>query len=480
VSTLRFPDPALWQRIETHLTGGPGAPAQRGADRFAFAFTRILPEGTEGPVLIVEDVELIGDHDVAHGPSGWTITGEVLDRVHHRAVVDQQGLVQFHHHQLGPPRLTGIDPTGLLPTADHLDAVLDDDRPYGAVVWSGGTVHAEWFRRRTGLRGPNAETGLRGPNAETGLRGPNAETGLRGPNAETGGVQRGTFRSVTVVGDHLRLLNARWSDEDRFRRQVPILGRSGQAVLRRLRVAVVGQGGTGSHAVTQLAYLGVRDLVLLDDDVVDPTSLNRVVTAEPADVGAPKTTVARRRVRAIDHEATVRVLPGLIAHRDPLDLPEVDLVIGCVDDDGPRHKLNRLAVDAALPYLDIGTGVDADLDPAVLGARLSFVLPGGPCLTCTAELDPTEVARWHQPPSRRGAGRPHGYGDPGGDPSPSVVYLNGLAVSTALAEVVAWITGSRPPALRVDIDVNGDPARPGTRLSPSGDRTRRPDCVDCS
>jgi hypothetical protein len=461
VSTLRFPDPADWQRIESHLAGGPGTPAHRGADRFAFAFTRILPEGTEGPVMIVEDVELIGDHDVAHGPSGWTIAGEVLDRVHHRAAVDQQGLVQFHHHQLGPPQLTepsvratqtGLDAAGLLPATDHLAAVLDDDRPYGAVVWSGGVVHAEWFRRRAG------------------------------------GIQRGTFRSVTVVGDHLRLLNARWSDEDRFRRQVPILGRPGQAVLRRLRVAVVGQGGTGSHAVTQLAYLGVRDLVLLDDDLVDPTSLNRMVTAEPADVGSAKTVVARRRVRALDHEATVRVLPGLIAHRDPLDLPEVDLILGCVDDDGPRHKLNRLAVDAALPYLDIGTGVDADLDPAVLGARLSFVLPGGPCLTCTAELDPTEVARWHQPPSRRSglgvratqAGRAHGYGDPGGDPSPSVVYLNGLAVSTALAEVVAWLTGSRPPALRLDIDVNGDPTLPGTRLSPSGDRTRRPDCVDCS
>jgi hypothetical protein len=277
------------------------------------------------------------------------------------------------------------------------------------------------------------------------------------------------------------LPDARWAHEERFRRQVPLLGRPGQAALRRLRVAVVGQGGTGSHAVMQLAYLGVRDLLLLDDDVVDPTSLNRLVTAERADVGAPKTLVARRRVLALDHEASVSVLPGLEPHRDPVELAEADLVIGCVDDDGPRYRLNRLAVDAAVPYLDIGTGVDPGVAPPALGARLSFVLPGGPCLTCTAELDATEVARWHQSGPRRTATGHHRYGveDPTG-PAPSVVHLNGLAVSTALAEVVAWVSGARPPALRLDVDLNGDPDLPGTRLAPSADRARRPGCPDCS
>jgi hypothetical protein len=434
LSTLRFPDPALWDRIESHLSGTPSDPpaARRSGGRFAFAFTRSLPEGPEGPVLVVEDVELVHDGEVSHDASGWTIAAPTLDRVHHRAVVGRHGLVQFHAHQLGPPHFTPATEAGLLPTVDHLADLLDE-RPYAAVVWSGGAVHAEWFRRRAG------------------------------------GIQRGTFRSVAVLGDRLVLPDARWAHEDRFRRQVPLLGRPGQAALRRLRVGVVGQGGTGSHAVMQLAYLGVRDLLLLDDDVVDPTSLNRLVTAERADVGAPKTLVARRRVLALDHEASVRVLPGLEPHRDPVELAEADLVIGCVDDDGPRYRLNRLAVDAAVPYLDIGTGVDPGVKPPALGARLSFVLPGGPCLTCTAELDATEVARWHQPGPRRTAAGTHRYGveDPTG-PAPSVVHLNGLAVSTALAEVVAWVSGARPPALRLDVDLNGDPDLPGRPRPPAG------------
>jgi hypothetical protein len=474
VSTLRFPDAAAWDRIERHVADAPH-------DRFAFALTRVVADAADGPVLEVRDVELVHDAEVGHDGTGagWAIAEPVLDRIHGRAAAGGFGLVEVHAHGAGPPHFSYEDEAGLIMTVDHLADLLDD-RPYGAGVLAGaraagsgpagaraagsgpaGVLHAEWFRRRHGE------------------------------------IQRGVFRSVTVLGEGLRVLNARWEDERRFQRQVPIVGRAGQATLRRLRVAVIGGGGTGSHAVTQLGYLGVRDLLLLDDDVVDPTSLNRVVTAEPADIGAPKTLVARRRVLALDHHATVRVRPGLTPHGEHPELAEADLLVGCVDDDGPRHRLNELAVDAGVPYLDIGTGVDTDVDPPALGARLAFVLPGGPCLTCTAELDPAQVARWYghdQPdepyepyepyqPDRsthpdRFPGR--GAGDPRPGAAPSVVHLNGLAVSTALAEAVAWATGARPPALRLDIDVNGNPGFPGTRISPSADRARRPGCPSCS
>jgi molybdopterin/thiamine biosynthesis adenylyltransferase len=444
MATLRFADPGHWGRIEQHLGGA-------GPERFAFALTRVLSDDGEGPALLVEDVELVPDDDVEHDPSGATVAAATLDRIHDRAVTEQRGLVELVSHRHGPPHFSHADESRLITTVDYVVDLLDD-RPYAAVVWAAGAVHAEWFRRREGA------------------------------------VERGAFRSVTVLGDHLRLLDARWEDERRFRRQLPLVGRAGQATLRRLRIAVVGQGATGSHAVTQLAYLGVRDLLLLDDDVIDATGLNRVVTAEPADIGAPKTLVARRRVLALDHDATVRALPALTPHGDRPELLEVDLIVGCVGGDGPRDRLNELAVAAGVPYLDIGTGVDAEADPPAMGARLAFVLPGGPCLACTAELDPTEVARWYAPPAPR---RLDGPGEPGADTAaPGVVHLDGLAVSTALAEVVAWVIGARAPALRLDIDINGggddgdgdegEPGHPGTRVWPSADRRRRPGCLECS
>lgn len=435
MATLRFIEAAHWEAIERHLNGAR-------SERFAFALTRTLSDGDRGPVLQVVGIELIIDDEVDFDGTGFTIADVALDRVHNRAVIEKSGLVEFHNHGRGAPGFSQTDEAALEPMAEYIVDILDG-RPYGAAVWASGRLHAEWFRRR--------------------------ENGL----------ERGVFRSVTVVGEHLRVLNCRdHLDSDRFSRQIPLLGHAAQAAIRHLRVAIVGSGGTGSHAVTLLAYLGVRDFVLLDDDVIDPTSLNRVVTAEPPDIDAPKTLVARRRVLALHPEARVEALPGLTPRGGHPELLEADLIVGCVDDDGPRHRLNAVAIDAGVPYLDVGTGVDPNVEPPATGARISFVLPGGPCLGCTGEMDPVEVGRWYKSLEQQELDRAHGYGTR--DPAPSVVHLNGLAVNVAIAELVAWISGARRPALRLDVSLDGSDQLPGTRVSPSRDTARRPGCVECS
>lgn len=435
MSTLRITDPRHWDAVESHLAGGQ-------SERFAFALTRTLSDEADGPSLSVEDIELIGDDEVERNHRGWTIKDAALDRVHNRAIVEKRGLVEFHNHHIGPPEFSRTDEAELEPMADYVLDLLDS-RPYGAAVWAEGALHAEWFRIRDNS------------------------------------IQRGNFRSVTVVGDRFRLLNRLiGGGEERFTRQIPILGHSGQSAVRGLRIGVVGAGGTGSHAVTLLSYLGVRDFVLLDDDLVETTNLNRVVTAELADLGAPKVLAARRRVLALDPESVVQVFPGLTPAGRHTELIEVDVIVGCVDNDGPRHRLNEIAIKAGVPYIDIGTGVDTNVDPPATGARVCFLLPTTPCLSCTEELNLLEVARWYKPAEQQTLDRAHGYGL--GEPSPSVVHLNGLAVNAAIVEIVAWITGARRPARRLDIDIDGDPLLPGVRVAPSTNTDRRRGCVDCA
>lgn len=435
MSTLRFTDPTQWSAIESHMRGGT-------SERFAFAFTRLLANPDDGPVLRVEAIALVDDDDVRPDARGWTVHEPALDRIHNQAILTQSGLVEFHNHRGGMPRFSTIDEEALQPMAEYVLDVMSG-RPYGAAVWTERGVHGEWFRAN-----------------------------------ENGPIERGPFRSITVIGDRLTHLNAdRRASEERFSRQIPILGDAGQDALRQLRVAVVGAGGTGSHAIMLLAYLGVRDFVLLDDDLVEQTNLNRVVTADHADLESPKTLVARRRLLALDPAARVRLFPGLTPRGCHDELLEVDLIMGCVDHDGPRHRLNEIATEAGVPLIDIGTGVDTSLDPPATGARICLVLPGGPCLGCTDELNSLEVARWYKPADQQVVDRDHGYGLT--EPDPSVVHLNGLAVNAAIAEVVAWISGARPPARRLNVDLDGDATLPGVRVSPSTETQRRPGCVDC-
>lgn len=73
--------------------------------------------------------------------------------------------------------------------------------------------------------------------------------------------------------------------------------------------------------------------------------------------------------------------------------------------------------------------------------------------------------------------RPHGYGT--GTTNASVVHLNGLAVNAALAELAAWLSGARPPAGWLDIDLLGNPKQPGIQIGPRQVAERSGGCIDC-
>jgi tRNA A37 threonylcarbamoyladenosine dehydratase len=72
----------------------------------------------------------------------------------------------------------------------------------------------------------------------------------------------------------------------------------------------VGLGGSGSHVVQQLAYLGVANFLLIDDDTVTDSSLNRLIGAYGSDVHmrTPKTESAGRNIQLVAPSAQVRVL----------------------------------------------------------------------------------------------------------------------------------------------------------------------------
>lgn len=435
MSTLKFTRPEHWACIERHLADACG-------ERFAFALTKTLHNGEDGPVLEVVDVILIDDAETEPNHDGWCLSEAALDRVHNQASATGRGLVEFHNHRAGPPAFSVIDERALAEMSRYAVDLLDGT-PYAAAVWAKGTIRADWWRP--------------------------------GPDAD---LERGPFRTVTVLGEHLRILNAPPAADQRFARQIPLLGPEAQAAIAAMRIALVGAGGTGSHIAVALAYLGFRNVVVLDDDEVETTNLNRLVTADQADLQSPKTVVARRRMRAIDPRIEVRTLPGLTPAGTHPTLNDVDLIIGCVDHDGPRHLLNQIAIDTRTPLLDIATGVDERGIPVAIGGRVAFVLPGEACLTCQGELDSAEISRWAKPEHERALDRAHGYGT--GTANPSVVYLNGLAVNAALAELGAWISGSRTPARWLDIDLMGTAASPGTQIGPRQALARNPGCVDCA
>ena len=125
------------------------------------------------------------------------------------------------------------------------------------------------------------------------------------------------------------------------------------------KVAVFGVGGVGSFVVEALARCGVGHLVLIDDDVVCLTNLNRQLHATQATIGAVKVAAMRERILAINPAAQVEA-------RQSLYLPEngeeffsekFDYIVDAIDTVTSKIDLIVRAQAAGIPIVSsMGTG----------------------------------------------------------------------------------------------------------------------------
>lgn len=87
--------------------------------------------------------------------------------------------------------------------------------------------------------------------------------------------------------------------EARLERTALLLGAGAIEKLTNARVALLGLGGVGGMAAEALCRAGVGALLLVDNDTVSPTNLNRQLIATTHTIGQQKTDAAARRLLEI-------------------------------------------------------------------------------------------------------------------------------------------------------------------------------------
>ncbi len=132
--------------------------------------------------------------------------------------------------------------------------------------------------------------------------------------------------------------------------------------LQKLSIAIVGCSGTGSPVIEQLVRLGVGEIVLVDDDVVEKRNVNRIInsTALDAEQQRPKTEVIADSIHRIGLGTQVRIFKKNLWNRDVVKaVAECDVIFGCMDTIDGRFLLNALATYYTIPYFDLGVRLDA-------------------------------------------------------------------------------------------------------------------------
>lgn len=151
---------------------------------------------------------------------------------------------------------------------------------------------------------------------------------------------------------------------DQFSRTELLLGKEGMNRLLRARVAVFGIGGVGGHCVEALVRSGIREIDLVDNDVVSLTNINRQLVALHTTIGKSKVEVMKERILEINPEAKVHLHPCffLPENADEFPFDQYDYVVDAVDTVTAKIELILKSQAAGVPVIS-SMGAGNKMDP---------------------------------------------------------------------------------------------------------------------
>lgn len=319
-------------------------------------------------------------------------------------------IVKIHSHPTGYEAFSANDDDSDLELFERVFSFLDTSEPHGsAIMLPDGRVFGRWFNDH---------------------------------------LITTSFAHVGKIGDDIEIWPpARLSTGEHagHQRTLQVFGEATFAMMRRLRIAVVGCSGTGSIVIEQLARLGVGHMILVDPDLIEHKNLNRILnsTAEDAALRRPKVEVMARAIGNMGLGTTVDIHhANLITASVVRAVSTADILFGCMDGVEGRNALNRISVAYAQPYFDVGVRLDADGNGGIedIWGTVHYVQPSGSSLMergvyTREDLDAESLKRTDPEEYRRR--RTVGYIRGVPENRPAVVSTNALYASFAVNEFLA-------------------------------------------
>lgn len=149
-----------------------------------------------------------------------------------------------------------------------------------------------------------------------------------------------------------------------FSRTALLLGEEKLNKLKNSTVAVFGVGGVGGYAAEALARSGVGHIVLVDNDVVSLTNINRQIIALHSTVGMLKTEVMANRIKDINPNAVTEVHNCFYTPETSgeFDFSKYDYVVDAIDTVSGKIELVMQANSCGTPII-CSMGAGNKLDP---------------------------------------------------------------------------------------------------------------------
>lgn len=142
-----------------------------------------------------------------------------------------------------------------------------------------------------------------------------------------------------------------------------LLGKEKLERIQKARIMVIGLGGVGGTALSALYRSGFRHFVLVDNDKVDPSNLNRQIMYSNNDVGKLKTDVCKAKLTEFCGEIDVKTVNLYVDEINAQDLiKDVDFVVDAIDFVPGKIGIMKACLDKNIPFIS-SLGMAKRLDP---------------------------------------------------------------------------------------------------------------------
>lgn len=152
---------------------------------------------------------------------------------------------------------------------------------------------------------------------------------------------------------------------NQFSRTELLIGKEGIKKLQKAKVAIFGIGGVGSFVVEGLVRAGVGNFVLVDDDKICLTNLNRQIIATRKTIGKYKVDVMKERILEINPNANVETYQEFYMSNSENKILDktIDYVVDSIDTVTAKIELVMNCNELGIPIISsMGTG--NKLDPS--------------------------------------------------------------------------------------------------------------------
>lgn len=144
-----------------------------------------------------------------------------------------------------------------------------------------------------------------------------------------------------------------------FSRTELLIGKENIEKLRDKKIAIFGLGGVGSFVTEGIIRCGIKNLILVDNDEISPSNINRQLYALQSTIGKKKTDLAKERCLDINPLANIQTfnLFYLEETQNQINLSDCDYIIDAIDTVSAKLLLIENAKKLNVPIISsMGTG----------------------------------------------------------------------------------------------------------------------------